>query len=195
MSCGNLPCCSILAWFKRLTVRYESMLSRFADAMGVKDVDVLSDDGRGPDPEKTPPVKKPKEGPTPPTTPKKPKGKAKPEKPTKPQPKQTAARMKRPAASTASGSKTKEAEQKKEEDSKKKDQNKKKTKTETKKEEEPKTNTEGDTTETSSKKKKSNAHLAEEPVLRCHRGFYSKDGSHGLKIVTAKGSHEILKAI
>lgn len=85
---------------------------------------------------------------------------------------------------------------------KKKKEEKKKEKNEEKEEElenktnkDDKTEAEEPADEAAPKKKRSNAHLAQEPVLRCHRGFYSKDGSHGLKIVTAKGSHEILKAM
>ena len=174
----------LLLWFKVSCTKKEKdieyMLSRFQEAMAVKDVTQLSDEEPvGP---KTPAKPANTEKDVSPEAPKKPqkpkaspkqktgkeKAKAKPKGKAKTSPKAKAtSTKKRPAAATEED---KELE-------KKDDGNEEK-------EEQPSGN----------KRRKSNTHVHDEPVSKCHKCFYKKTGVYGLKIVTAKGSSEVMQA-
>ena len=174
----------LLLWFKVSCTKKEKdieyMLSRFQEAMAVKDVTHLSDEE--PVSPKTPAkpanTEKSPEAPKKPQKPKaspkektgKEKAKAKPKGNAKTSPKAKAtSTKKRPAAATEEVE-DKELEQKD-------DGNEEK-------EEQPSGN----------KRRKSNTHVHDEPVSKCHKCFYKKTGVYGLKIVTAKGSSEIMQA-
>ena len=160
------------------------MLSRFQQAMGVQDVTELSDEEAGAHTPNTP-AKLSTAVPEPPAAPKKEKNqsasastKKKAEKPkpktnakgnAKAAPKPKSQSLKRPAAAPLVA---KEANAKKE--------------NEDKEDETP--------APEGNKRKKNNSHVHDEPVSKCHKCFYKKTGVYGLKIVTAKGSSEIMQA-